>query len=281
MTGTRGMNLATQRGDGLLVPMRPGVLVTALLAAALAAGGCKGTKAGGGRPAAPFPDAWSVVDLTRPLDGDAPFAAHPDGFPFERIPLTVPEGTDWNAGAYSALEQMGTHVAAPRARHGAGATVDLIPARDLLLPLAVVDVPSGTGAAPVTETTLAAHEAVHGPIPAGALVLLRTGGDGDGLHSGWSEGAIRFLANRGVRAVGTDARSIDPGPAAAAAPAQKAGSARGLWFVVNLRNLGRLPSRGAQGVVGALPIVGGTGAQARVLALVPPAPTPKTRDRAE
>jgi kynurenine formamidase len=84
---------------------------------------------------------------------------------------------------------------------------------------------------------------------------------------------VRYLAvERRVRAVGTDAPAIDSGANAAAAPAQSTGSVGGLWFVVGLADLSKLPARGATLFVGALPVVGAPGAPARVLAFVPTKP---------
>jgi kynurenine formamidase len=194
--------------------------------------------------------------------------------------------TGWRTGGFSALDHMGTHVAAPLARLPGGASVDRLPASQLALPLAVIDVPDAAkdGGA-VSAADVQADERAHGPIPAGSLVVLRTGlgalaatdtallgrrPDGGLVFPGWGDDAVRWLAlERRVRAVGTDAPAIDAGANATAAPAQAAGSAAGLWFVAGLADLSRLPARGAAVVVGALPIVGAPGAPARVLALVP------------
>jgi kynurenine formamidase len=74
--------------------------------------------------------------------------------------------------------------------------------------------------------------------------------------------------------VGSDAPSCDTS-AAPRAPAQAVAASLGVCTLVNLRRLEHLPRRGAYVVVGALPIVGGAGAPARVVALVPPdAPAP-------
>jgi kynurenine formamidase len=43
----------------------------------------------------------------------------------------------------------------------------------------------------------------------------------------------------------------------------------GLWHLEGLVNLDQLPPRGATIVIGAVPLQGGSGAPARVLALVP------------
>ena len=181
---------------------------------------------------------------------------------------------------------MGTHLAAPTARGGAAATVDRIPVRQLVLPVAVIRSSGDV----LTEAGLHADEVANGLIPEGALVALRTGlgaaapddpryggkdGAGKLVFPGWSAEAIRFLADeRRVVAIATDAPAIDAGSAVIAAPAQTAGSKRGLWFVVSLGDLRPLPARGAYVVVGVVPITGGTGAQCRVIGLIPP-PEPR------
>jgi kynurenine formamidase len=184
---------------------------------------------------------------------------------------------------------MGTHLAAPLARMPVGDSAEKIPAAQLVLPLVVLDLPDTAQAGGVVGAAdVLAEERRRGPIPAGSIVVLRTGRgklaandpafagrrlDGSFSFPGWGEDAVRMLAvERRVRAVGTDALAIDSGANVQLAPAQSAGSATGLWFVAGLGDLSRLPPRGATLVVGALPIVGAAGAPARVLALVPPRP---------
>jgi kynurenine formamidase len=233
-----------------------------------------------------LPEGYVVVDLTRPLDRSAPFVPHPEASPFERVEFAGPRAYGWRTGVYSGLEHMGTHVAAPLARQpGADPMERLDPAR-LVLPLAVVDLPtSARDGGVLTAVDLAADEKAHGPIPAGSVVLLRTGcgalaaGDpallgrkpgGALAFPGWAEDAVRVLAaERRVRAIGTDGPAIDCGAQVVRAPAQSAGSRSGLWFVVGLADLSKLPPRGATLFIGALPIVGAAGAPARVVALVP------------
>lgn len=236
----------------------------------------------------PFPQGWTIVDLTRPVDSHAPYLPREGAFPFERVELPGHGTALWRGGGYSILEQAGTHLAAPAARAESGATTESLQARDLILPLVVVDVPevgdmdsNGT----VTVEFLRAHEIAHGAIPLGSAVVLRTGRGAipssdprysgrtqEGRYSfpGWTPDAVRFLVkNRGVRIVGTDAPAIDPGDRFEEAPAQTAGSEAGGWFLVNLGDLRAMPNRGAQLLVGVIPVVGGTGAQARVLGMVP------------
>ena len=255
-------------------------------------------------PAPGFPEGWRVVDLTRPLDAETPHLPHPQGFPFERIPLTG-EAAGRLVGAWSATGIMGTHVEAPSVFGGAGTAITRIAPEHLALPAVVLDaapdldvtaaVASGAAlesAEPLAPPAVAisailAHEARHGRIPRGSIVLLRTG-DGDVAsgelalagrapaggyrHRGWSEDAVRFLASeRGVRAIGTDALTVDPGDRVDDSPAARAAATVGLYTVQSLAGLGTLPRRGAVVVIGVLPVRDAHAAQARVLAFLPPA----------
>jgi kynurenine formamidase len=260
-----------------------GVLLALLLGACSSTGGIPLVSSSS---TARFPDDWTVIDLTRVLDKSAPFVPHAEAFPFERVEFKAARASGWRTGAYSGLEHMGTHLAAPLARLPAGASVEAIPPQQLVAPFAVVDVPlSAQGGGVVTAADVAADERLNGPIPLGAVVALRTGRgalassdpmllsrrpDGALSFPGWSDDAVRLLAiERRARAIATDAMAIDSGANVADAPAQAAGSAAGVWFVVGLGDLRRVPPRGATVVVGAIPIAGAAGAPARVLALVP------------
>ncbi len=124
----------------------------------------------------------------------------------------------------------------------------------------------------------------HGRIGPGVLVLLRTGWDvrwpepegflnrdGSGhMHfPGFSLEAVEFLVGaRAVAGLGIDTHGIDGGLDASFAASRRALD-RPRVVLENLANLGRLPARGAMVFVGALPIVGGGGSPAAVLALIP------------
>lgn len=255
----------------------------------LALGACKtsgGIPLVGAEKVPAFPEDYTVVDLTRPLDRAAPFVPHAEAFPFERVEFKGPRETGWRTGAYSGLEHMGTHVASPLARLPVGASVEKLSAPQLVAPLVVLDVPaSAAGGGLVTAADVKAEELARGTIPPGAVVVLRTGRgamspadpallgrkpDGSMSWPGWGDDAIRLLAvERRVRAIGTDCLAVDSGTNAPLAPAQSAGSAVGLWFVAGLADLAQIPPRGATIVVGVLPISGAAGAPARVFALVP------------
>jgi kynurenine formamidase len=232
-------------------------------------------------PAPPFPEGWRVVDLTLPLDVNAPHIEHPRQFPFERLDF-APAGRGLaRTGAFTAMEHMGTYLAAPRTRDDAGATAERFGGSDLLLPLVIVDVPSDASSeAAITDAAVREDERTHGPVPPGAAVVLETRArPGDAAHPGWTGAAVRWLVKeRGARVVGTDAAAVDP-TSAAKSPAQAAAAALDAWTVAGLKGLADLPPRGAFLVIGSLPIVGGTGAPARVVALVPPADAVRPPER--
>ncbi len=248
-----------------------------------------------------FPGAWRVVDLTRPLDVDAPYLAHPQGFPFERIALT---GTSAGrvTGAWSVTDLMGTHVETPAVFGSGDARVDRLPVSQLVLPTVVIDAPPrlvlpGGETAPAATglSAIYAHEARYGPIPRGALVILRTGeGDvssrdlraagrtprGTSDSAGWSLDAVRFLVReRNARAIGSDTLTLDPGADAEESPAAREVAHVGALAVQGLANLGVLPHRGAVTVLGVVPVAGAPAAPARVLAFLPPHPPRPRRSR--
>ena len=137
---------------------------------------------------------------------------------------------------------------------------------------------AGAAAAGLGVAAIRAQELLDGMIPHGAVVLLRTGRGalrnrevaktGDQPVAGWSAEAVRFLATeRGVRAVGSDALTLDPGAEPAAA---RAAAEAGMYALLALGDLSDVPRRGGFVIVGAMPLVGGGSAQARTLILVPP-----------
>jgi kynurenine formamidase len=84
--------------------------------------------------------------------------------------------------------------------------------------------------------------------------------------------ASQSLVTRKVACVGIDTLSTDGG-ASTRFPQHKHFLASGAYHVENVANLDKVPAVGAVGIVAVLPVVGGSGAPARVLALVPSVPT--------
>lgn len=232
-----------------------------------------------------------LVDLTHPLDPAMP--RWPGSLAFERGAGagTDAEGGYLAGGALRLSEHAGTHVDAPAHTLAGAATVDALPLSSLAGPGALVDVSAACAADPghrVGVAELEDWERRHGRLPAGAVVLVRTGWSRRwsdpasylGTAAAGPEGrkalrfpgldpsAARWLAARGAAAVGVDAASVDAGEAGDL-PAHRALAEAGLPVIENLAGLERLPPRGFEVYALPLPLRGGTGAPARVVAVLP------------
>ncbi|WP_428934178.1 cyclase family protein [Streptomyces sp. ACT015] len=238
-----------------------------------------------------------VVDLTAPLHASTPVIQLPEPFgqtqPFvlEEISRYDDRGPAWYWNNFRSGEHTGTHFDAP-VHWATGrdlADIASVPAARLVAPAAVLDVREEAAADPdflVEIDHVKAWEAVNGPLPEGGWLLVRTGwdaradsaeeylnADGTGPHTpGLSPECARWVAEQtpvlglGVETVGTDAgraHSFDP-----PFPCHAHLLGSGKYGLTQLRNLGALPPAGAVILAGPLPIVTGSGAPARVLALV-------------
>ena len=231
----------------------------------------------------PDPSPWRIVDLTQPLGphtvlwpGSRPFATEPEG----RL-----DRDGWYSRSIALPEHAGTHLDAPAHFAAGGASVDAIPAADLVRPAVLLDAGEACAEDPdhaIGPDALASHEDEHGVVPEGALVLLRTGWDrflGDAVRYRGPGESLRFpglapetakrLVARQVAGIGIDTLSVDRG-ADVGTPVHRITLPAGLWHLEGLVGLERLPPRGAWVVVGVVPVVDGSGAPARVIALVPP-----------
>ncbi|MCC6006584.1 MAG: cyclase family protein [Rhodobacteraceae bacterium] len=239
-----------------------------------------------------------VVDLTHPLDPDFPVIVLPPEFGqcarfrVEEISAYDHRGPAWKWRNFTCGEHTGTHFDAPvhwvTGRDQPNGTTDSIPPERFIGPVCVIDCSAEAAADPdflLTEGHLRAWEADHGEIPADCWVLMRTdwsrrrGADylnmhGDGPHSpGPDGGAISFLVHeRGIRGFGTETIGTDAGQATHLDPPYPAHSilhGAGRYGLQCLRDLDRLPARGAILIAAPLNIRDGTGSPLRVLALVP------------
>jgi len=226
-----------------------------------------------------------VVDLTQPLAPGIPsYGGEGETMRVETLTDLASDG--YASGAFRVPEHYGTHVDAPGHFAAGGRTVDEIAPRRLLAPAVVIDVRARVRQDPDHRLTPAEIEAWErsASIPDGAAVLLLTGwgerfagpadyrnvGDDGLMHfPGYSEAAVAYLLERrNVVALGIDTLSIDHGPSHDFA-AHRRSHAAGLYHVENLANLASLPARGAFVIVAPLPVVGGSGSPARVLAIAP------------
>jgi kynurenine formamidase len=233
-----------------------------------------------------------VVDLTHPLNAKTLYwPTSPSAFRLEQLSFGMtPGGYFYSANAFSAPEHGGTHIDAPIHFARSGLTVDRIPLEQLVAPAVVIDVATKADRDAdyrLTVDDVRGFEQRHGRIPAGSIVLLRTGwsrrwperkayfgddtpADASKLHfpSFGVEAARVLIHERRVAALGVDVASIDYGPSTDFAVHRLAAAAN-VPGLENLTNLHELPPSGA--IVVALPvkIEGGSGGPARVIALVP------------
>lgn len=227
-----------------------------------------------------------VVDLTHRLTPEFPLFPVYD--PVRVVQRFAIARDGFFVQGWSFDEHCGTHVDAP-AHFGPGAdTVDAIDSGDLVLELAVVDVRERAQRdhdAVVTPDDILAWETRHGPLPHRAAVFALSGwgsraGDADAYLNSDSGATMHFpgfggevagflrTERPGVRAIGIDTASLDMG-ASTDYPAHASWLPSGRFGIENLARLETLPPRGGVVVVGVPPLAGGSGAPARVLALVP------------
>ena len=232
-----------------------------------------------------------VVDLSWSYGEDTLYwPTSPSAFELEELAHGVTEG-GWfySANRLSTPEHGGTHLDAPIHFHDDVWTAAEIPVERFVRPAVVIDVAAKAAEDAdyqLSAEDVAAWEKAHGPVPEGAIVLLRTGwdarwpdrlaylgddtpGDASKLHfPSYGEAATRVLVERGVVGLGVDTASIDPGNSKTF-PVHRVAAADNVFGLETLRGLGELPPTGAW--VAALPmkIEGGSGGPARVVALVP------------
>jgi kynurenine formamidase len=246
-------------------------------------------------PGAPDLATAKVVDLTHTFDKTTlywPTSASA----FELKPLAdgqTPGGWFYRSNAFCTPEHGGTHLDAPSHFAKEGRSSDQIPVRQLIAPAAVLDVRAASSKDPDYRLTLEdvkAWEKKHGAIPAGAIVLLRTGwstrwpdrrmylgddtpGDASKLHfPSYGKEAAEFLVrDRKVSAIGVDTASIDYGASKDFVVHVVANGAN-VSGLENLDRLEELPEWGAWVVALPMKIGGGSGGPLRIVALLPSAP---------
>src|SRR2546426_7971595 len=221
---------------------------------------------------------YAINDKLVPWPGDERF--------FEAKVNATIEKNGYFTRSFWMLEHYGTHLDAPAHFPPGKATVDQIPAKQLMGPAVVLDV-RAEGAKDADFQLSAASveewEKRHGRIPEGAIVLLRTGWasrwpdaqryrnqDAQGkMHfPGFSSGAAKLLIERKVSGLGCDTMSIDYGASEDFAVHHLALGA-GLYHLENLADLSEMPEHGAFLIAAPIKLEGGSGGPVRVFALLP------------
>jgi kynurenine formamidase len=225
-----------------------------------------------------------VVDLTYAIsDKLVPWPT--DKRWFDAEPHATFERDGYFTRSFWMLEHYGTHLDAPIHFPPGTIPVDKIPVKQLFGAGAVIDVREESDKNAdylLTVERVEEWENQHGRIPAGSIVLLRTGWasrwpdagkyrnqDAKGkMHfPGFSAEAVNALLQRKVNGLGCDTLSVDYGASEDFAVHHLALGA-GLFNLENLADLKDLPEAGAFVIVAPIKLEGGSGGPARVFALL-------------
>lgn len=232
------------------------------------------------------------VDLSYAFDSTTIYWPTAQPFHLEVVSAQrTPAGFYYAANNFSAAEHGGTHLDAPIHFSEGKWTTDQIPIDRLIGPAVVVDLTAAVGTNAdylVSDADLTTWEGAHGPIPAGAIVLIRTGWGARwpdrarylgttqtgqagvaGLHfPGIAPEAARSLVRRQVHAVGIDTPSMDYGQSTTF-ETHVVLLGENIPGLENVANLDRLPATGALLVALPMKIAGGSGGPLRIVARLP------------
>jgi kynurenine formamidase len=233
-----------------------------------------------------------LVDLTHAFNARTLYwPTSPTRFKLEQLSYgPTAGGYFYSAYTLSMPEHGGTHLDAPIHFAEKGATADQIPLSQLIAPAVVIDISAQAANDRDYRLTVAdvrAFESVHGRIPAGTIVLLRTGwsrywpdartylgddtpGDASKLSfPSYGADAARVLVDeRRVAALGADVASIDYGRSTDFMVHRVAMAANIPGFE-NLTNLDRLPPTGFLILALPMKIENGSGGPLRAVAVIP------------
>jgi kynurenine formamidase len=225
-----------------------------------------------------------LVDLTHVFRED--FPAFPGAPASSRETVVTIPANGFYGQVWTIWEHICTHVDVPAHFIVEGRSSPELPIEELIAPVVVVDISERVAREPdtvVTPDDLARFERRHGRIPRNALVAMYSGwetraGSVEAYQNMDAGGTMRFpgfgvdavtwlLERRRIRGIGVDTMSLDHGSSTTFdAHLTVLGADR--YGVENLRNLKRLPPRGATIVVGLIPWLEGSGGACRAFASV-------------
>jgi kynurenine formamidase len=225
-----------------------------------------------------------VVDLTHTMSPEFPTFFGVPGIEMQKQFDFAKDG--FNLNWWRIVEHAGTHMDAPIHFSKDGATIDKIPADQLVLPLAVIDITAkaaGNADAQVGVEDITAWEAKNGKLPDGCCVAMNsgwgkfvtdpakfTGKDAAGVFHfpGFSPEATMFMMKeRSVLGMAVDTLSLDHGPSKDF-KTHYAWLPSGRFGLENVANLDAVPAVGATLVIGQPKVKDATGGPSRLIALV-------------
>jgi len=236
--------------------------------------------------------AGTVVDLSHSFDSSTVYWPTAQPFKLEKdFEGTTEKGFYYSAYRYSSAEHGGTHIDAPVHFAKGRQSVDEIPLDQMIGPAILIDVTRQAESNrdyQVTASDFRDWERRHGRIPAGSMILLRTGfgkfypdrqqymgtdkrGDdavADLHFPGLHPNAARWLTqNRRVKAIGLDTPSIDYGQSTLF-ESHRILFERNIPAFENVANLDKLPPKGFSIVALPMKIKKGSGGPLRMIAIV-------------
>ena len=233
------------------------------------------------------------IDLSYPFDANTVYWPTAESFKLETDFEGVTEkGYYYSAYRYTAAEHGGTHLDAPVHFAKGHKSIDQIPLDQLIGSGIVIDVtrPCATNSDYLVGVAdFENWEKQNGRIPAGSIILLRTGfgkfypdrkkylgTDERGAEAvpklhfpGLDPAAARWLTeNRSPKAIGLDTASIDRGQSTTFDSHQIL-FAKDVPSLENVANLDQLPLKGFSVIALPMKIKGGSGGPVRIVAVLP------------
>ena len=233
-----------------------------------------------------------IVDLTYAFDANSVYWPTAEQFKLETdFEGVTDKGYFYSAYRYSAAEHGGTHLDSPVHFAKGHLTVDELPLQQLMGTAVVIDVTAQCASNPdylVSVGDFENWERRNGRIPAGTIVLLRTGfgkfypgrkkylGTEERgaeavakLHfPGLDPAAARWITtNRSIKAIGLDTASIDYGQSTLF-ESHRTLFEKNVPAFENVANLDQLPVKGFTVIALPMKIKGGSGGPLRIIAIL-------------
>jgi kynurenine formamidase len=225
-----------------------------------------------------------LVDLSHEFRDD--FPAFPGAPATSRETAVTIPAEGFYGQVWTIWEHLCTHMDVPAHFIEGGRNSAELAIEELIAPLAVVDISRRVAREPdtvVTPDDLARFERRHGRIPRGSVVAMHSGwearvGSAEAYRNTDAGGTMRFpgfgkdavdwlLERRRIRGIGVDTMSLDHGSSSTFdVHLTVLGADR--YGVENLRNLAKLPPRGATLYLGLIPWREGSGGPCRAFASV-------------
>ena len=223
---------------------------------------------------------FNVIDLTHPLSSDLPSWDMSCGFECNTL-LDYNEcttNTKFKVQALNFPSGIGTHIDAPAHCDENGKSVEEISIDELIVPFRLIDISDKCSADYICSVSdIISHESAYGVIPKNSFVI---------IHTGWGKywsnplkyrNELRFpsianevallLLERGIVGIGVD--TLSPDTPESGYPVHKVLLGSGKYIIENIANSESLPIQGGFIMGLPLPIVNGTEAPLRLIALLP------------